>query len=170
MTRQYTGPTGITLQNDKMHIEGYPDASRVVRLTTPTAKRLADLVLHEKDLSFCERALQIFANSLDRGQNDLPQAIWISVLTKFYSCFGDSKARSALDATKVYMGTPEAMEIFEFFRQMRNKHIVHDENNYNYPMTRNRPRAELRSARRSLSEHTLRDRRERERSEYVQFD
>ena len=123
------------MRDDGLHVEGYPEAKRVAQLKTMKAKRLADMRLHQSDLGFCERVLQIFSATLGDEPNDAAQALWISVLTKFYSCFGNNKGRSQLDAQNVYKGNPEALTAFRFYSNIRNKHIVHDESNYNYSFT-----------------------------------
>jgi hypothetical protein len=35
-----------------LHIEGFPDAVKVIRIDGPQSKRLADLALHKADLEF----------------------------------------------------------------------------------------------------------------------
>jgi len=135
MNRPYTGPTGFTFRPDSFHIEGYPNADRVVKLTTPVGKRLADMRLHDSDLGFCERTMQIYGSTLRVEAGDLSRALWITVLTKFYSCFGTSASRASLDAKKVYAGKSDAMRAFWYYQNMRNKNIVHDENNYAYGIT-----------------------------------
>jgi len=132
MTHLYTGPTDLTYHDGKLHIEGYPDARRVVKLATPAAKRLAALRLHQVDLGLCEKLMQFLCNI---DQADLSEALWTAILTKFFSCFGDSKARAALHPTKVYKGIPDALTAFRFFENIRNKHVVHDENNYRLSTT-----------------------------------
>jgi hypothetical protein len=57
-------------------------------------------------------------------------ALWIAVLTKFFSCFRGSKARRKLDDEhKIYGSNPKALADFELLKDLRNKHIVHDQNN-----------------------------------------
>jgi hypothetical protein len=60
MSSPYTGPTGFTFRPDSLRIEGYPDADRVVKLTSATGKRLADMRLYDSDLGFCEQVMQIY--------------------------------------------------------------------------------------------------------------
>ena len=58
-------------------------------------------------------------------------ALWRTAVVNFAKCFGESKARFSLDARQVYKGEhPEALAAFQFFMDLRNKHIVHDENSY----------------------------------------
>lgn len=134
--RPYTGPTSARLLDDRtLHIEGYPDAVRVAKLRTPAGERLAALRLHQADLGFCERVAQILASALTTPPNDLSDALWICVLTKFYSCFGASKARFHLNPKSIYTKLPDALTAFDYYKNLRDKHIVHDENKYNFSIT-----------------------------------
>lgn len=46
-------------------------------------------------------------------------------------CFGDAGARFQLDAARVYRGRPaDALTAFTYFKDLRNKHMVHDESSY----------------------------------------
>jgi hypothetical protein len=134
--RPYTGPTGLRLPNEStVHIEGYPDAVRLVKLNTFVGKRLAALRLHQADLGFCQRVTQILDGAFTTPPNDLSNALWICVLTKFYSCFGVSKARFHLDPKSIYAKLPDALITFEYYKHIRDKRIVHDENQHNSPVT-----------------------------------
>jgi hypothetical protein len=137
MSRPYTGPTGFRIQAEELHVEGYPDAERLVKLSTTIGKRLADMRLHQSDLEFCERVLQIMGNAIPTAEpsNDLSRALWICALTKFYSCFGNSGSRAELNPKKVYAGSPDALKAFHYYKHIRNKNVVHDENNYAYATT-----------------------------------
>ena len=96
------------------------------------AKKLADLSLHQYDMSFCARLLGEHTSRLGGEYDDLSWALWIAVLTKFVCCFRDSGkgARSLLKEKKVYASNPKALQDFEWILALRNKHIVHDENTY----------------------------------------
>ena len=46
-------------------------------------------------------------------------------------CFGNSKARSQLSPDKVFKSQPdEALIAFKYFKNLRNKHFIHDENSH----------------------------------------
>ena len=94
------------------------------------AKRVADLSLHQYDLSFCERILKTYGSKFVDEYDDLTLALWIAVLTKFISCFQGSDARRSLDGCEVYRSDAKAFEHFKFVMALRNKHIVHDENSH----------------------------------------
>jgi hypothetical protein len=112
------------------HIEGFPDAAKLLRLDGPKAKRLSDLCLHKNDLGFVVDCLDAI-NQTPVENAVLRTALWRSAVIHFVKCFGDSKARFQLDAELIYKDRPpEAMLAFRFFRDLRNKHFVHDENSY----------------------------------------
>jgi hypothetical protein len=91
------------------------------------ATELRALALHEVDLRFCKSCLEELRKLNYEIESERAEAFWISCITRFYKCFGGSKARSRLSVKKIF-GTSESTEAFEFFRALRNKHIVHDEN------------------------------------------
>ncbi len=119
------------MMNGNLHIEGYPDASVLVEIPSPLGRRLADLRMHQVDLAFCERAMQSLANETLDPPSVAAEALWIAAITKFFSCFG-SGGRAQLNASAVFKAMPDARTAFEYYRSLRNKHVVHDENNLNY--------------------------------------
>lgn len=131
MSQERLHPLGLSFQDGKLHVLGYPDAKRVVRLTTTPAKRLAGLYLHKDDLEFCERLMQLLGRT---SAGDLLEALWTAILVKFFSCFGHSKARFTLDSKVIYARFPNALTAFDYFKDIRDKHVVHDENNYTLPL------------------------------------
>jgi hypothetical protein len=51
-------------------------------------------------------------------------------MTHYMKCFGDG-ARFQLAAEKIYRTDPsEALRVFAYFKALRNKHLIHDENSY----------------------------------------
>jgi hypothetical protein len=116
------GGPGTNLQ-----FEGFPDAVKVVALTDPCASRVAHLVLHITDLRFAEECLTALAG----GQAEpMRRSLWESAVVNYFKCFGSSAARFQLNAAKIYGSNPLALENFHFFKSMRDKHFVHDENGY----------------------------------------
>lgn len=112
------------------HIDGYPNAVKVLALPGPVAKRVADFALHQADLRFAHDCLEEI-NRVPEEPRTLRQALWRSAVVHFLKCYGDSGARSQLSEKKVLRGEPpEAMEVFQYFKSLRNKHVVHDENPY----------------------------------------
>lgn len=112
-----------------LHIEGFPDAVKVVTINGPEAKWLADLSLHKEDLEFADACLDAI-NQTPESPIVAREALWRSAIVHFMKCFGNG-ARFQLSAEKIYRGeTKEALMAFEYFKGLRNKHVVHDENSY----------------------------------------
>lgn len=56
--------------------------------------------------------------------------LWRSAIMHYFKCFGGG-ARVQLQAAQVYKQSPQdALGAFDFFKSLRNKHYVHDENAY----------------------------------------
>jgi hypothetical protein len=134
------GPTGITASYGNLHIEGYPTAKHVYKITTPLAGRLAALRLHGSDLDFCSYTMQkLFAlgEPSEKEEDTIikdREIFLTTVLVKFFGCFSSSEARFKL-SEDIYKNTPHAMEAFLFAKNLRNKHTVHDENNCHFSVT-----------------------------------
>ena len=118
----------ISQRESGLHIEGFPDAVKVLAIKGPRAKRLSDLALHRADLDFAEECLDAI-NVTPEEPRVLREALWRSAILHFLKCFGDAGARFQLSAERILKGTPpEAAMAFDYFKGLRNKHIVHDEN------------------------------------------
>lgn len=112
-----------------LRIEGFPDAVGAVRLAGPEAKRLADLSLHLTDLRFATECLDGI-NDAPTEPNVVREALWRSAIVHFAKCFGTSKSRFKLQPDQVYKGDALGIEVFRYFMDLRNRHVVHDENSY----------------------------------------
>ena len=119
----------ITKKSEELHVEGFPNAVKVLRLDGPKPKRLSDLVLHKTDLGFSLECLEQI-NKVPEDPNILRQALWRSAVVHYMKCFGDNESRFSLVVKKVYKGDEGVMEIYKYFNSLRNKHFVHDENSY----------------------------------------
>jgi hypothetical protein len=120
----------ISQRESGLHIEGFPDAVRVLSIEGPRAKRLADLALHKADLKFADDCLDAINLSPEKP-NVIREALWRSAIIHFQKCFGDAGARFQLSHEKILKGEPpEALMAFQYFKDLRNKHLVHDENSY----------------------------------------
>lgn len=49
-------------------------------------------------------------------------------ITQYMKCFGSSASRGQLSAEKILKGAALGLEIHNYFKDLRNKHIIHDEN------------------------------------------
>jgi hypothetical protein len=111
------------------HIEGFPDAVKIIRIDGPKARRLADLALHRADLDFSLQCLEEI-NRAPEQPHILRQALWRSAVVHYVKCFSENESRFSLDPSTVYKGDSGAMEPYKYFDSLRNKHLVHDENSY----------------------------------------
>lgn len=122
---------GITHQPGRgLHIEGFPDAVKFIRLSGELADRAADLSLHRGDIEFAMRCLDGI-NAVTGLDHWLKEGLWRSAVVHTFKCFDStSKSRSPLDREVVFGGDPLKNEVFAYFKHLRNKHLVHDENAY----------------------------------------
>jgi hypothetical protein len=112
------------------YIEGFPDAVKVIKIKGDKAQRLSNLALHKKDLDSAKKYLDVLGNVGHFPDSDtLRESLWCSAITIYFKCFGTNKSRFSLVYKTIY---PEklAQELFLQFKDLRDKHIVHDENSY----------------------------------------
>ena len=127
----------VTKTDQGFHIEGFPDAVKVIRLEGPKARRpegpkarrLADLALHKADLEFAVEYLDAI-NEAPPHPSPVRQALWLAAIVRLFKCFLKNEARFTLKAEEVYADDEQGQEVFEYFRALRSKHLVHDENSY----------------------------------------
>jgi hypothetical protein len=105
----------------------FPDGKKVIHVDTPDGEALADMVLHRSDLKFARDSLD--AINHPGITPHIQESLWRSSITHLYKCFQRHESRKRLLVDDVYAGAPEqARRNFEFFRNVRNKQLVHDEN------------------------------------------
>src|SRR5688500_6411527 len=109
-----------------VHIEGFPDAVKVVALDPANTRLICDLALHLQDLEFATGCLSGINSNTD---GLMREALWRSAVVHFFKCFGEG-VRSRLVPEAIYQSDSEGAEVFRYFRNLRNKHFVHDENSY----------------------------------------
>ena len=113
---------------DGIQLNRYPTAERAIKLTGGRATRFAHLALHLHDLKFAgECLLQL------RSETQFPdiarETLWRSAVVHYLKCFGQSAARFSLDPKTIFEpGLPQ--QVHQYFKDLRNKHLVHDENPY----------------------------------------
>ncbi len=122
-------PIHVSRTEAGFHIEGFPDAVKAIRLAGPMARRLADLWLHKLDLDFVADCLSEI-NQVPDVERVKREALWRSAIVHYAKCFGTSKARFQLSAAKIFQGEPLGLAAHKFFTDLRDKHLVHDENSY----------------------------------------
>lgn len=119
----------FTHNENTFHIEGFPDAVKLLKITGRKSRRLADLALHKVDLDFALECLKTISNTSNEP-HILSGVLWQAAIVNFIKCFGQSKSRFSLDPKVVYKGDTGAVEAYNFFSSLRNKNIIHDENSY----------------------------------------
>lgn len=119
----------ISKSDGGIHIEGFPDAAKVIQIDGPRSKRLADLALHKEDMEFAIECLEAINQVPDKSWV-IKQSLWRAAVIHFIKCFGISGYRFQLDANKIYKGNISALDAFSFFKNLRDKHFIHDENSY----------------------------------------
>lgn len=122
------GPSGF-------HVEGVPDAIKLIRANGPIADRISGLALHQTDLRFADQCLDAI-NQFPESASMLRAASWRSAVMHFGKCFGSSAARFQLNENTIYKNEPAlALEVYEYFKNLRNKNIIHDENSLSQSIT-----------------------------------
>jgi len=121
-----TRPTRRT--PDGLWIEGYPDAVKAVVIDGPLVRQLSHLTLHATDLRAaleCVTELQAHPQTSTVAR----ESLWESAIVRLFKCFGTSQSRAQLSPTKIF---PEGLprQVFRYFKSLRDKHLVHDENAY----------------------------------------
>ena len=125
----------ITVTDNEIFSPNFPNAEKIIQIDDhPLAQRLADLSLHRDDILFAEQCL----GKINLVPDPIIQhSLFFSASICFYKCFGNNKSRFSLDQKKIYrkklnngviVKDSDGLEIFEFYKNVRNKHLVHDEN------------------------------------------
>jgi len=96
----------FTVTDRQFHLEGFPDAVKIVRLTGPKAQRLADLMLHQEDLDATLYYLDAINHVPDQDHR-LREILWESAIVHLIKCFSDSESRFSLNTAQAYKRTPE---------------------------------------------------------------
>lgn len=124
-------PVQFSCENGKVTIKGFPDAVRVIAVTGRKSKKLSDLALHHFDLQDAKAALETI-NHVDPEPRIIRESLWRNAIVLFCKCFSSSQARGELSKTRIYGTDSGALEAFEYFKLLRNKHLIHDENAYSH--------------------------------------
>jgi len=115
--------------NTGLEINDFPDAIKVIQIKNVKTKELSDLALHKDDLVFALECLEELNNVSD-NKKIIRQALWKSAIIYFTKCFGTSSSRSQIKPEQIFSQKQLGLEVYKYFKTLRNKHIVHDENSY----------------------------------------
>lgn len=119
----------VSKTETSFHIEGFPDAVKIITINDPDkARSLADFSLHQEDLEFADACLDALNQT---NENPIVrEALWRSAIVHYMKCFG-SGVRSDLSEVDIYRSEPpEALLAFGYFKDLRDKHFIHDVNPY----------------------------------------
>lgn len=118
----------IKKSESRFHVEGFPNAVKVIEIIHPQRKELAGLALHKADLEFAQNCLKAINTT---NETIIRQALWQAAIMNFMKCFGFSVSRERLDFKIVFEKEEDlASKVFKYFKNLRDKHLVHDENAY----------------------------------------
>lgn len=124
----------FSFEGGQFDVQGYPDARKVIEITSPVGKQLADLMGHRSDLQFALASLE----AINETPVDLVrEALWRSAIIHFTKCFKRSGGRAKLISTDILgdeVTNDLAHQSFKFVSALRDKHIVHDESPYQQVM------------------------------------
>lgn len=123
------------VKDGTIHILDYPNADKVLAL--PDDKfiiQLKDYELHWWDLSEAKHCLEA---TNDNYPDIINRALIQNAVILFYKCFGQSKFRNnSLKKDKILAGyPPEAKAVFDYYKNLRDKFIAHDESRYAQVLT-----------------------------------
>ncbi len=115
------------------HVEGYPDAIKLVRLDGHKARQVAHYALHRSDFQFALHCL----DSINAAANPVMQeALWQSAIVHFIKCFKGASARTtSLDRRVIFKHNAPALAAFKYFDDLRDKHTIHNFNNLHLLVT-----------------------------------
>lgn len=99
---------------------------KFVRLDGKIPRQIAHYALHRNDLSFVLDALHQINEATSET---VRRSLWHISIVTFVKCFVGGTARIRLDECRIY-NDPKGIEVFNYFKTLRNKHVVHDENSY----------------------------------------
>lgn len=118
-----------------IHVLDYPEADLILALPDDDlVKRLKDMWLHWWDLNEAKQ----FLESMNTNNSDIVnRALAQNSIVLFYKCFGKSEFRdNSLSRKKILAGyPPETKEVFDFYKALRDKFIVHDQSRYSQVLT-----------------------------------
>ncbi|MGM9515960.1 hypothetical protein ACS5PK_17050 [Roseateles sp. DB2] len=118
----------FTKDGDYLRLEDYPDAAALVEIDGPRVPLLQSLSLHRVDLTLAGAALGFIAEH--SAQGPLREVLWYSAVARYFKCFQRSESRIRLEPDEVFSEADHARGTFKYFKDLRNKHLLHDENAY----------------------------------------
>ena len=125
---------GVNQIGESFHIDGFPDAVKLVSLdevSPQRARELSQITSCRVDLVFARSCLDLLRTT-QKPSSLVQAALWRGAIVYYCKCFAQRGPRRPLPFTKIlpFMRDTEVQprEIHKHFMALRNKHIVHDEN------------------------------------------
>jgi hypothetical protein len=113
----------------------YPQAARFIHIEGDDVRMYAEHSLHRDDLDFASQCLEAFRPMVAQSDTPVARALWSSAVVALLKCFKRSAARKAkLDPTVIFATEPLGLDALKFFEQLRDKHVVHDDNAVHQPI------------------------------------
>lgn len=122
------GPIAIPADNTETRPFAAPAGLKNITVKTASAMELCDLYLQRHDLERAMTSLRtIFRYPDDR---DVADGLIRNAVVRYAKCFGDQKSRRSarLDCKEIFGEDKNSLEMHNYVIDLRNKHIVHDEN------------------------------------------
>ncbi len=104
------------------------NTNKLLQLSGPKVRTLKEFSLHHHDLMTSAQLLETLNNK--SLSEEVRKGLWYYTITIFYKCFKHSDARRRLWPQVVFAKRPDLMPAYDFFLNLRDRHIVHDDNPY----------------------------------------
>lgn len=105
----------------------FPDAKKLIKISGIKSQELAAMTLHKLDL---DNSLECLLFLEKQKSNSFEEMVfWKMSIIYFMRCFGKNNARkSKLNIKDILIDDNDGIEVFKYFKNLRNKNIAHDEN------------------------------------------
>jgi hypothetical protein len=130
-----------TTKQITMNITSHPNPAKVIEIPEDLAAVFVNLALHRTDLSRARAFLDEFdrQGGVEPGQrmSTVCKGLWHAALGSTFKCFQHSAARAEkFDADTIFgtdVTSPERAA-FDLLKDLRNRHVLHDENDWMQPL------------------------------------
>ena len=105
-----------------------PDGAHCVRIEGTDAVRLSHLSMYRDDLMVARSCLD-FLGGAAIAPPLIGDALWRSAIVHYGKCFGTSRTHFRLPVRRI-LPDPTALVAHQYFMELRNRYVVHDERRY----------------------------------------
>ena len=118
-------------RDGSLHITAYPEAVHFAAIPSVESARLSHLTLHYMDLRSAAESLEQLSRLEEIEElRVIRHALFKWSVTSFFKCFQKSAARKVILRRNDIYEVGEQQELFDYFKHIRNKMVVHDENDW----------------------------------------